>query len=255
MLLYLFMSNISFDYSKTNILVTGGTSGIGKAIAEAYLTAGADVTITGTKSSLQKYSNITDKFSYIKLNLEDKESIDNIKKSVNTLDILINNGGLTFPDGKSEDDPDIFDRAVYIHLNSFYRLSNLLHPILKKSNIQGGASIIGIASMTSFFGMPIVPGYGAGKGGLVQLIKTLSMKWANDPIRVNAIAAGFIKTRMTEPILSSEEMSQDIINRIALKKFGDPIDIANAVLFMTSPAASYITGETLRVDGGYSISS
>jgi len=255
MLLYLFMSNISFDYSKTNILVTGGTSGIGKAIAEAYLTAGANVTITGTKSSLQKYSNITDKFSYIKLNLEDKESIDNIKKSVNTLDILINNGGLTFPDGKSEDDPDIFDRAVYIHLNSFYRLSNLLHPILKKSNIQGGASIIGIASMTSFFGMPIVPGYGAGKGGLVQLIKTLSMKWANDPIRVNAIAAGFIKTRMTEPILSSEEMSQDIINRIALKKFGDPIDIANAVLFMTSPAASYITGETLRVDGGYSISS
>ena len=249
------MSNISFDYSKTNILVTGGTSGIGKAIAEAYLTAGANVTITGTKSSLQKYSNITYKFSYIKLNLEDKESIDNIKKSVNTLDILINNGGLTFPDGKSEDDPDIFDRAVYIHLNSFYRLSNLLHPILKKSNIQGGASIIGIASMTSFFGMPIVPGYGAGKGGLVQLIKTLSMKWANDPIRVNAIAAGFIKTRMTEPILSSEEMSQDIINRIALKKFGDPIDIANAVLFMTSPAASYITGETLRVDGVYSISS
>ena len=249
------MSNISFDYSKTNILVTGGTSGIGKAIAEAYLTAGANVTITGTKSSLHKYSNNTDKFSYIKLNLEDKESIDNIKKSVNTLDILINNGGLTFPDGKSEDDPDIFDRAVYIHLNSFYRLSNLLHPILKKSNIQGGASIIGIASMTSFFGMPIVPGYGAGKGGLVQLIKTLSMKWANDPIRVNAIAAGFIKTRMTEPILSSEEMSQDIINRIALKKFGDPIDIANAVLFMTSPAASYITGETLRVDGGYSISS
>ena len=249
------MSNISFDYSKANILVTGGTSGIGKAIAEAYLTAGANVTITGTKSSLQKYSNITDKFSYIKLNLEDKESIDNIKKSVNTLDILINNGGLTFPDGKSEDDPDIFDRAVYIHLNSFYRLSNLLHPILKKSNIQAGASIIGIASMTSFFGMPIVPGYGAGKGGLVQLIKTLSMKWANDPIRVNAIAAGFIKTRMTEPILSSEEMSQDIINRIALKKFGDPIDIANAVLFMTSPAASYITGETLRVDGGYSISS
>jgi NAD(P)-dependent dehydrogenase (short-subunit alcohol dehydrogenase family) len=103
--------------------------------------------------------------------------------------------------------------------------------------------------------MPIVPGYGAGKGGLVQLIKTLSMKWADDSIRINAIAAGFIKTRMTEPIVNSEEMSQDIINRIALKKFGDPIDIANAVLFMTSPAASYITGETLKVDGGYSISS
>jgi NAD(P)-dependent dehydrogenase (short-subunit alcohol dehydrogenase family) len=73
----------------------------------------------------------------------------------------------------------------YIHLNSFYRLSNALQPTLIKSSIQGGASIIGIASMTSFFGLPIVPGYGAGKGGLVQLIKTLSMKWANEKIRVN----------------------------------------------------------------------
>ena len=255
MLLYFLMSNISFDYSKANILVTGGTSGIGKAIAESYLAAGAFVTITGTKSSLEEYPDILGKFSYIQLNLEDKKSIDNVGNSIKKLDILINNGGLAFPGGKSEDDPDIFDRAVYIHLNSFYRLSNALCPILMKSSIQGGASIIGIASMTSFFGLPIVPGYGAGKGGLVQLIKTLSMKWANEQIRVNAVAAGYIKTRMTEPIIDSEEISQEIINRIALKKFGNPLDIANAVLFLTSPAASYITGETLRVDGGYSISS
>ena len=249
------MSNITFDYSKSNILVTGGTSGIGKAIAESYLAAGAYVTITGTKSSLHEYPNVLDKFSYIQLNLEDKESIDNIGNSIKKLDVLINNGGLPFPGGKSEDDPDIFDRAVYIHLNSFYRLSHALQPTLMKSSIQGGASIIGIASMTSFFGLPIVPGYGAGKAGLVQLIKTLSMKWANEKIRVNAVAAGYIKTRMTEPIIDSGVISQDIMNRIALKKFGNPIDIANAVLFLTSPAASYITGETLRVDGGYSISS
>jgi len=124
-----------------------------------------------------------------------------------------------------------------------------------KSNFKGGASIIGIASMTSFFGMPIVPGYGAGKGGLVQLIKTLSMKWAEHSIRVNAVAAGYIKTRMTEPIINSEQFSKDILSRIALKEFGDPADIANAVLFLTSSSASYITGETIRVDGGYSISS
>ena len=124
-----------------------------------------------------------------------------------------------------------------------------------QSNLQGGASIIGIASLTSFFGMPVVPGYGAGKGGLVQLIKTLSMKWADQSIRVNAVAAGYIKTRMTEPIINSDEFSKDILNRIALKKLGDPADIANAVLFLTSHSARYITGETLRVDGGYSISS
>ena len=74
-------------------------------------------------------------------------------------------------------------------------------------------------------------------------------------IRDSAVAAGYIKTRMTEPIINSEEFSKDILNRIALKKFGDPTDIANAVLFLTSPSARYITGETLRVDGGYSISS
>ena len=103
--------------------------------------------------------------------------------------------------------------------------------------------------------MPIVPGYGAGKGGLVQLIKTLSMKWAEQSIRVNAVAAGYIKTRMTEPIVNSEELSKGILSRIALKKFGDPVDIANAVLFLTSSSGRYITGETLRVDWGYSISS
>ena len=255
MLLYLFMSNISFDYSDANILVTGGTSGIGKAIAEAYLASGANVTITGTKSSIEDYEDISKEFSYLKLNLEDKKNIDNIKESIKKLDILINNGGLSFPDGKSEEDPDIFDRAVYIHLNSFYRLSSSLQPILMKSTFQGGSSIVGIASMTSFFGMPIVPGYGAGKGGLVQLVKTLSMKWANQSIRVNAVAAGYIKTRMTEPIINSEEFAKDILKRIPLKEFGDPYDIANAVLFLTSPSARYITGETIRVDGGYSISS
>ena len=81
------------------------------------------------------------------------------------------------------------------------------------------------------------------------------MKWANQSIRVNAVAAGYIKTRMTEPIINSEEFAKDILNRIPLKVFGDPHDIANAVLFLTSPSARYITGETIRVDGGYSISS
>ena len=88
MLLYLFMSNISFDYSNTNILVTGGTSGIGKAIAEAYLASGANVTITGTKISLEDYKDISKEFSYIKLNLEDKNNIDEIKKSIKKLNIL-----------------------------------------------------------------------------------------------------------------------------------------------------------------------
>ncbi len=253
MLLCTDMNDLIFNYSNTDVLVTGGTSGIGKAIAELYCQVGANVIITGRKPSSADYGNDLKKFKYLQLDLENKEHIHNLKQ-IKQLDILVNNAGLAFPDGKSEDDPDIFDRAVNIHLNSFFRISTLLQPKLTASNLKGGASIIGIASMTSFFGMPLVPGYGAGKGGLVQLIKTLSMKWASENIRVNAIAAGFIKTRMTEPVTSDKETLDPILERIPLRKIGDPNEIANAALFITSPQASYITGETLKVDGGYSIS-
>ena len=99
MLLYLFMSNILLIILNTDILVIGGTSGIGKAIAEAYLASGANVTITGTKTSIEDYKDIPKEFSYIKLNLEDKNNIDEIKKFQKNY-ILINNGGLSFPDGK-----------------------------------------------------------------------------------------------------------------------------------------------------------
>ncbi|MCB1616835.1 MAG: SDR family oxidoreductase, partial [Pseudomonadales bacterium] len=117
----------------------------------------------------------------------------------------------------------------------------------------GGASIVGIASLTSFFGNAIVPGYGAAKAGLVQLAKTLSIAWAEKNIRVNNVAAGFTETRMTEAVKSIPQINQPMLERTPLKRWGTPQDIANGVLFLCSEQAGFITGETLVIDGGYSI--
>ena len=119
--------------------------------------------------------------------------------------------------------------------------------------IEGGASVIGLASMTSFFGNEYVPGYGAAKAGLAQLTKTLAIAWAADGIRVNAVAAGLIRSNMTAAMLADEALTTPFMSRVPLARVGTPHDIAGAVLFLSSPAASYITGSTLVVDGGFSI--
>ncbi len=110
-----------------------------------------------------------------------------------------------------------------------------------------------MGSLTSLFGNEIVPGYGAAKAGLVQLTKTLAIAWAGENIRSNAIVAGLIESNMTALMLTIDEMIAPMIARTPLGRVGQPSDIAGAVLFLSSPAAAFITGQALAVDGGYSI--
>jgi NAD(P)-dependent dehydrogenase (short-subunit alcohol dehydrogenase family) len=132
-------------------------------------------------------------------------------------------------------------------------MANACKQKLSESRFEGGASVIGLASMTSFFGNEYVPGYGAAKAGLAQLTKTLSIVWAADRIRVNAVAAGLIRSNMTAAMLADEALTAPFMSRVPLARVGTPHDIAGAVLFLSSPAASYVTGSTLVVDGGFSI--
>jgi 3-oxoacyl-[acyl-carrier protein] reductase len=244
--------NVSYNYRGAQVLVTGGTSGIGAGIAAAYRAAGADVTITGTRKTAAEYQEDLSGFRYLQLSLTDNAQIAAVAAALPRLDILVNNAGANFM-MQNEYDPEIFEKGVQVNLTSAYRMSHVLKPKLTQSKLPGGASVIGIASLTSYFGVEVVPAYGAAKAGLVQLMKTLSMAWARDSIRVNAVAAGITESRMTAQMLSMPDMMAPVLARTPLGRPGKPADVAGAVLFLTSAGASYITGQTLLVDGGYSI--
>jgi NAD(P)-dependent dehydrogenase (short-subunit alcohol dehydrogenase family) len=244
--------NVNYDYHGAAVLVTGGTSGIGAGIAAAYREAGAEVTITGTRPGVADYDADLAGYRYLQLSLTDKDQIAAVAGQLPRLDILVNNAGANFM-LQNEYDPEIFEKGLQVNLASAYRMSHACRTKLAASKLPGGASVIGIASLTSFFGLEVVPAYGAAKAGLVQLVKTLGIAWAKDNIRVNAVAAGVTESRMTAQMLKIPAMMAPVLARTPLKRVGHPRDVAGAVLFLTSAAASYITGQTVLVDGGYSI--
>ncbi|SFV12495.1 SDR family NAD(P)-dependent oxidoreductase [Pseudoduganella namucuonensis] len=244
---------VRFDYGGCQVLVTGGTSGIGAGIAAAYRAAGASVAITGTRASAAGYDADLAGYRYLQLDLERPAQVAEVTAALPALDMLVNNAGTAFPGGLDESDPDVFLRALDINLVSAYRLARACRPLLARSRMPGGAGVLGIASLTSLFGNPLVPGYGAAKAGLVQLTKSLAMGWARDGIRVNAVAAGLIETRLTAAHVGDADALAPWLARTPLGRVGVPDDIAGTALFLTSGAAAYVTGQCWVVDGGYSV--
>ena len=246
--------NPSYDFSGAHVLITGGTSGIGAAAAAAYREAGADVTITGTRGSASEYDADMSGYRYLQMDIEDGASIDAVAASLNRLDVLVNNAGMALPSlGLDEYEPEIFARAVNMLLVGAFRMARQSADLLAQSTIAGGASVVSIASMSSYFGIPIVPGYGAAKTGLLGLTRTLAVRWGERGIRVNAVAAGLTRSRMTEGTFAQEAWMAPTLARTPLGRPGEPDDIANAILFLSSPGAAWITGQTLAVDGGYTV--
>jgi 3-oxoacyl-[acyl-carrier protein] reductase len=237
---------VNFDYGGCTVLITGGTSGIGAAIAAAFAAAGAHVTITGTRSAASDYAELPDGIDYLQLRLDNGADIQAVADSFTRLDVLVNNaGGVQMPED--------FAKAVQINLIAVQQLSSALHAALAASVFPGGASIINLASMMSLFGSSYFPGYSAAKGGLLLLTKSLAIQWAADGIRVNAIAAGSIITPMTQRFADDADTHAAVCRRTPMGRWGEPLDIAGAALLLCSPAANFITGQTLAVDGGYSI--
>lgn len=245
------MPGMTFDYRGAQVLVTGGTSGIGLGCARAYANAGAAVTITGRRPSAEDYPADLGCFAYRQLDVACRDAVVATAASLDTLDVLVNNAGGSSGDEWSHDG---FDAGLAINLSSAYHMSLACKPLLEASSFPGGASVIGIASMTSYFGYEWTPAYGAAKAGLVQLTKTLGLSWGPSGIRANAVAAGMTRTNLTAEVIDGmPEMIDGMLARQGVKRVGTPEDIAAAVLFLTSPAASWITGQTLPVDGGFSI--
>ena len=161
------------------------------------------------------------------------------------LDILVNCAGIIRRG--DEHDPKVFADVVDVNLLGTMRLCAAARPFLART--QG--CIVNTASILSYFGGALVPGYSASKGGVVQLTKSLAISYAADKIRVNAIAPGWIATPFTQPVQDDPARSQTIVSRTPLGRWGTPADVAGAAVFLCSPAASFITGAILAVDGGY----
>lgn len=246
-------NSVQFDFTGASALVTGGTSGIGHATACLLRDSGARVTITGTRAGPQDYDVDLSGMEYRQLALTDSEGIEALADSFTELDILINNAGATFPGGLDESTPEGFALSVHVNLLAPFRLTERLHGALKASKAPGGASVVMLASMAAIRAVPVVPGYGSGKAGVLALTRNLAVKWAADGIRINAVVPGVTATRMTAPMDYVPEIKQEQIDHIPLGRFANPDEIARPILYLCSGHASYSTGSALIVDGGYSV--
>jgi NAD(P)-dependent dehydrogenase (short-subunit alcohol dehydrogenase family) len=232
-----------FNNNKEKIvLISGGTSGIGLALAEGFAKANYQVMAIG----LGELPADNESISFKQVDVRDMQHIKEIISQLPTIDLLINAAGILKRGAELE--PDIFAQVIDVNLNGTMRCCNAAREKLALAR----GSIINIASMLSYFGGGLVPAYSASKGGVVQLTKSLAIAYAAEHIRVNAIAPGWIETPLTRGLRADPDRNIDILKRTPMQRWGKTNELVGPALFLASDAASFITGSTLNVDGGYS---
>ncbi|NJC07529.1 3-oxoacyl-[acyl-carrier protein] reductase [Polymorphobacter fuscus] len=233
---------MSWAMGKT-ALVTGGSQGIGHATAAALAAQGAQVTVTGTRPSFADYDAPIEGVAYIQADLATPAARVAVAERFSALDVLVNNAG---GGSANEYDQDQFEAVIDLNLNAVMDLSVRLFPLLKAAR----GSVVNVGSLASFLALKEVPAYTASKAGLLGLTRALGDKWATDGVRVNLVAPGFIATRMTERMRVDAAYEARLLKAVPMRRWGEPGEIADAILFLASPAASYITGQSLAIDGG-----
>lgn len=238
-----------FSFQDKVILITGAGRGIGRAIAEAFKARGALVYGTGTReASLEamksmgiegRIADVTDPKAMPAL-------VQEIVARHKRIDCLINNSGISSDTPASMFKEDEIERILGTNIKGVFRSCQAY---FKAQKHQGGV-IINVASILGMVGMPLASVYCASKGGVIQLTRALAIEWAGYNFRLNALCPGFIGTDMTTRMTGKPELFEKVVNNIPLKRMGTPEDLAGAALFLASSASSYMTGQTLVVDGG-----
>jgi|SRR5690554_2342762 len=239
---------MKFEIQGMYALVVGGTSGIGEATVRALVNQGCKVIATGvTRAEIeacQSNSELED-VSFRLLDVADSDAVRACIADLPCLDILVNAAGIG--GGGDEFEEAGFQRSIDINLSGTMRVCYAALELLERR----GGSIVNLASVMSFFGTGTAPAYSASKGGVMQLTKSLAIAWAEKGIRVNAVAPGWIDTPMTSAMQSDVERNERVLARSPMGRWGKPEEIAQGIVFLSSPSASFITGVVLPVDGGF----
>jgi 2-deoxy-D-gluconate 3-dehydrogenase len=245
-----------FDLSKKVAVVTGGSRGLGLAIAEGFAQHGAEVAVISTKQSKELQEQIAGtsgvKVKSYGFDLSNFEAYDeligNIKSDFGTIDILLNNAGVQRRSPAADFPMDDFNFVLDINLKAPFLLCQKAAKIMIE---KGRGKIINMASLLSFQGGLNVPAYTASKSAVMGFTKSMSNEWAKLGINVNCIAPGYVATDMNEALIADETRNRQILERIPMGRWANPEDMVGAAIFLASSASDYISGTTIIVDGGW----
>lgn len=240
------------DFTGKNVLVVGGSSGIGNGMAQAFRARGADVHVWGTRAAAADYAGDDGSdmagLGYTQVDVSDAAAIAAAAAPFDRLDVLIHSQGAVLY-RRQEFEPEGWDKVMAVNLGSILHISQRFHDQLALAK----GTVIVVSSIGAFRATIANPAYAASKAGAVNLVRALALAWAGEGIRVNGIAPSLVETKMTQVTMAHEHRRERALAKIPLGRFGSVEEMAGVALFLASPLAAYVCGQTLVVDGGLTL--